>query len=265
MLAERKKPSVNDSSRISVLCNVWNTPSDFLRQMLESLLNQNYSNWELLVNNCSDDENPDTGALFDQFKDSRIKVFKTVNQGIANNTNFLLARASGEFVFLMDHDDFLLPDTLERLAAAQQKEKSDFVYADEFVLIMAEDHLLKNIKKPFTMTALERENFINHPVLIRKSLFEKSGGFRTGFEGSQDHDLYLRLCENTSRITYVPETLYVWRINNGSFSSLHPEICIESGRKAVQEHLERMNIPGKVIARDDLPIFTVVKNNTPFC
>ncbi|MBR7138351.1 MAG: glycosyltransferase [Lentisphaeria bacterium] len=265
-ITSRKHSAAVLPFRISILCNVWNTPIPFLKQMTDSVLSQNCTEWELLINNCSDEEHKHTEEFLERFThDPRVKIFRTVNQGICGNTHFLASNASGEFIFLMDHDDFLLPDTLERLAAAQQKEKSDFVYADEFVLIMAEDHLLKNIKKPFTMTALERENFINHPALIRKSLFEKSGGFRTGFEGSQDHDLYLRLCENTSRITYVPETLYVWRINNGSFSSLHPEICIESGRKAVQEHLERMNIQGKVVARDDLPIFTVVKNNTPFC
>ena len=111
------------------------------------------------------------------------------------------------------------------------------------------------------MTALERENFINHPVLIRKKIMDQIGGFREGFEGSQDHDLYLRLCENTVRVVYVPKILYVWRINKNSFSARYRHVCIDSGRRAVQEHLERMNIPGKVIAREDLAVFTVSRDS----
>ena len=258
IVAPRKHVSVNGPFKISILCNVWNTPVPFLKQMAESVLEQNYTNWELLINNCSDDEHGNTGEFLERFThDPRVKIFRTVNQGIGVNTHFLASHASGEFIFLMDHDDFLLPDTLERLSAAQQKENSDFLYADEFVLVMAEDHLLKNIKKTFSMAALERENFINHPALIRKTLFDRSGGFRAGFDGSQDHDLYLRICENTHRITYVPECLYVWRINPGSFSNRHPERCIDSGRRAVQEHLIRMNRPGKVTVSGHLAVFTI--------
>ena len=257
MLARKNVP-VESGSMVSILCNAWNTPADFLKQMIESVLEQNYCNWELLINNCSDADNCDVERVLNDYAgEKRIKVFRTANQGIAANSEFLTGKASGEFVFLMDHDDFLMPDTLSEMMAAQQRSGSDFVYADEIILFMGCRHLLKNIKKPFSMAALEQENFINHPALINIQILKKIGGFRSGFEGSQDHDLYLRICEETEKIHYLPKLLYVWRYNDGSFSARRLDICIDSGRRAVEEHLERMNIKAKVTAEKDRAFFTI--------
>ena len=258
MLTKRKSQPIKSGCKVSILCNVWNTPLNFLRQMIESVLEQNYCNWELLINNCSDAENEDVArVLLEYADDKRIKIFRTVNRGIAENTDFLIAEATGELALLMDHDDLLLPDTLSEMIAAQQSTNSDFVYADEIILFMTVRHLFKNIKKPFSMAALERENFINNPALIKMQILKKIGGFRSGFEGSQDHDLYLRICEETEKILYLPKLLYVWRYNDGSFSARHLDICIDSGKKAVQEHLKRMNISAEVTAEKDQAVFTI--------
>ena len=258
MLAARKSQAIENGCKVSILCNTWNTPENFLRQMVESVLEQNYCNWELLINNCSDADNCKVEQTLLAYADEkRIKVFRTANCGIAGNTDFLIAKASGEFVLLMDHDDFLLPDTLAEMVTAQQISGSDFVYADEIILFMGCRHLLKNIKKPFSMAALERENFINHPALIKMQILKKIGGFRAGFEGSQDHDLYLRIGEETEKIHYLPKLLYVWRYNDGSFSARNLDVCIESGRRAVQEHLKRMNIAAEVTAEKDRAVFTI--------
>ena len=230
--------------------------------MLDSVLSQNYQNWELLINNCSDAEHAYVDVFLQKYtSDTRVKIFQSENQGIANNSNFILTKAGGEFVFLMDHDDILLPDAIEKLVDAQTKENSDFIYADEFILHMACMQILKVHKKTFSMEALESDNFINHPALIRKSLLEQAGKFRDGFEGSQDHDLYLRVCEKTDKISYVPELLYVWRINEGSFSEKHLDVCINSGIKAVQEHLQRMNIPGKVVADGNRARYKIIRDS----
>ena len=258
MLAARKGEPIKSGSKVSILCNVWNTPPDFLRQMIESVLEQNYCNWELLLNNCSDIGNCEVERiLLNYANEKRIKIFKTANSGIAENTDFLLAQASGEFVLLMDHDDFLLPDTLAEMMEAQHASDCDFIYADEIILFMSCRHLLKNIKKTFSMAALERENFINHPALIKMQILKKIGGFRSGFEGSQDHELYLRISEETEKIHYLPKLLYVWRYNDGSFSARHLDICIASGKRAVQEHLNRMNIAAEVTAEKDRAVFTI--------
>ena len=111
------------------------------------------------------------------------------------------------------------------------------------------------------MKSLEQLNFINHPALIRRELLKKAGGFRDGFEGSQDHDLYLRVCEKTDKIAYVPELLYVWRINEGSFSERHLDVCINSGIKAVQEHLDRMGLHDrKVVSEGNTARYKTIVN-----
>lgn len=244
----RQLRPVADGPRIDILCCAWNTPEEFLRAMLDSIRCQSYRNWELLIGNCSDDAHSAVDGILDEAanRDPRIKPFRLPNRGIAANTNAVAQHAAGEFIVLMDHDDLLLPDALEKLAAARQRADADFVYADEYVLQMEFRRIWRCRKKPFSMAALEADNFVNHPVLIRRRLFDAVGGLREGFEGSQDHDLYFRLLEKTDRIAYVDEPLYVWRINPGSFSERNQERCIASGIRAVTEHLKRMNLAGDV-------------------
>ena len=234
--------------RVSILCSVWNTRPVLLRQMIRSVMTQSYQNWELVINNCSDPSHPEVDAILARYAaaDSRITVYKMSNRGIALNTNAAADRASGEFIVLADHDDLLLPEALEHLVKAQCQKDADFVYADEYYYIMQYHVVWRKRKKPFSMKKLEEENYVNHPVLIRKTLFSQIGGFRSGFEGSQDHDLYLRLLEKTSKTAYVPEPLYVWRIHQNSFSQSSVQSCIDSGKRALEEHFRRIGLAAVV-------------------
>lgn len=251
---------VHNGPLISILCNTWNTPSGYLEQMLLSIRQQSYRNWELLINNCSDPGHPEVKRILRAFseKDDRIKVFNLENLGISLNTNAVAARASGEFILLMDHDDFLTPDALESLMAAQKQKNADFVYSDEYYLRMSCNLVLYRRKMPFSMEALESDNYVNHPALIRKTLFDQVHGFRTGFEGSQDYDLYLRLFEQTDNIAYVPKGLYVWRIHPVSFSQSALQHCIDSGKKALEEHFKRIGVPAVVESAKNEARFKVV-------
>jgi len=244
----RRLAPVCEGPLVSILCCVWNTRPAFLRQMLHSIRTQSYRNWELIVDDCSDPSHPETGAVLMRFAaaDARIKVRKTVNRGIALNTNAAADRAAGEFVLLMDHDDMLLPDALELLIKAQQADHADFVYSDEYLYQMPYHIVWNRHKGPFSTQRLEAENYVNHPALIRKSLFLRIGGLRPGFEGAQDHDLYLRLFERTSAIAYVPRALYVWRLHPNSFSHSSAQRCAESGKKALEEHFRRLNVAAVV-------------------
>ena len=244
----RQLAPVCDGPLVSILCCAWNTPPAFLRQMLHSIRKQSYRNWELVVDDCSDPSHPETGAVLMRFAaaDPRIKVGKTVNQGIVLNTNAAADRAAGDYILLMDHDDMLLPDALELLMKAQKREDADFVYSDEYYLQMPYHVIWHRHKMPFSMKALEERNYVNHPALIRKTLFSQLGGLRPGFEGAQDHDLYLRIFENASRVAYVPEALYVWRIHQDSFSQSSVRRCAESGKKALEEHFRRLNVAAVV-------------------
>lgn len=257
--AEAAEP-IADGPRISILCNVWNPPAEHLRQTLESVLLQSYRNWELLINNCSDNRQPEVDAIIREYAAktrNTIRIRHTKDLGAAQNTNEIAKQATGEFVFLLGCDDVLLPDTLAKLAAAQRKDNADMVYAEEYVLLMSCSRIRRRRKPPFSMWALEENNFIGHPVLIRKAVFDAVAGFRPGFEGAQDHELYLRIAEKTDRIAFVPEPLYIWRINTDSLSERDLKTCVKSGQRAIEEHLKRLFVSGKVIPVGGTPNFVI--------
>lgn len=248
------------TDKVSIICCVWNTDLHFLKAMLDSVIDQTYPNWELCINNCSDIEHNAVQELLNQYKkkDVRIKIQKNQNRGIAENSNAAVRNANGNFLFLLDHDDWLPPHALGRLLMCQKETGADFIYADECIYFMKHQIGKLSHKGKFSMSILRTNNFINHPVLIRKELFDQINGFRSGFEGSQDYDLYLRLLENTTKVQYVPEALYYWRINEFSFSQKDLQRCIESGKKVLEEHLERMGISGRVIAKNNCPRFEIL-------
>lgn len=186
------------------------------------------------------------------------------NLGIALNSNAAAKHAAGEFILLMDHDDLLMPDALEQLMKEQDQQDADFVYSDEFILQMQFKRIYHRHKQPFTMEALESDNFINHPALIRKSLFDSVGGFHSGFEGSQDHDLYFRLLEKTDRIAYLDKPLYVWRVNANSFSERCLDTCIQSGKRAIENHLARTGYTGTAVPIGKSTYFRIIdKKKSP--
>ena len=235
-------------AKVSVICSCFNTSPDHLKAMLDSLLRQVYPNWELCLLNCSDDDHPDVGRILEAYarKDPRIRVFGHANQGIAANSNYVEQFASGEFLLLMDHDDLLPPCALEELMKAAALHSSDFVYADEYYLYPFGYRIRR--KKDFDLQLLWHDNYLNHPGLIRKRLFDEIGGFREGFKGSQDYDLYIRLIEKIKTAYHVRKPLYVWRIHDTSFSQKSMEECIASGKKALEEHLARLHIRAEVRA-----------------
>ena len=234
--------------KVSVICSCFNTEPDHLRGMLDSLLRQVYPNWELCLLNCSDNDHPDVGGILEAYarKDPRIRVFRRDNRGIAANSNYIEQFASGEFLLLMDHDDLLSPGAIEELMQAAALHSSDFVYADEYYLYPFGYRIRR--KKDFDLQLLWHDNYLNHPGLIRKNLFEEIGGFRDGFEGAQDYDLYLRLIEKVKTAYHVRKPLYAWRIHDTSFSQNRMNLCIASGKKALEEHLARLHIRAEVRA-----------------
>ncbi len=240
-------PSGEDAVRlkISILCCAFNTRPDDLRETVESVLAQTYANWELCVNDCGDDAHPEPRAYLEKIarEEPRVRVFRSANLGIARNTDAAARTATGEYLLLLDHDDLLAPAALARLAARAVADNADFVYAEEFNLFMQHGKRCSLYRKrPFAWSLLETSNFINHPVLIRKTLFDAAGGFREGFEGSQDYDLYLRLLERTDAVSFIPEPLYAWRIDEGSFSHRHLGVCEDSGRRALDGHFARRGV-----------------------
>lgn len=236
----------------SILVPLYNTPEQFLKEMIESVLHQTYGNWELCLADASDSQHGVVEEICRQYaaQDSRIKYEKLPeNLGISENTNACAKMASGEYIALLDHDDVLSLGALYELADAIEREQSDFLYTDEGLFSKRPKKLSAVHCKPdFSPDTLRSYNYICHLSAFRRSLFEEVGGFRKECDGSQDYDLVLRLTERAGVITHVAKVLYFWRVHAGSVSggvSAKP-YTVAAAKKALSDHLERVGLAGRV-------------------
>ena len=255
---------------ISVVMPVYNTPRAFLRQAVESVQAQLYTHWELCIADDASPE-PEVFALLRELAaaDSRIKILRReVNGHISASSNSALTLATGEFVALMDHDDLLAEHALfEVVACLNDNRDLDLIYSDEDHI---DQHGRRNnayFKSDFNLDLLLGHNLISHLGVFRRSLIEKVGGFRLGYEGSQDYDLALRVVDATvpARIHHIPAVLYHWRSNTGeaTFSEAFMQRCIDTARRALADHLERRGQAGVVLPHPQLPLWQRVKRAVP--
>ncbi len=248
---------------ISVAVPVWNTPGQYLREMMDSLLNQSYPHFELCIVNASP-ENREVSAILAEYaaKDSRIKVTEVQeNRGIGENTNIALEQASGDYVGLLDHDDFLSPDALFEVAKTITETKAEVIYTDEDkVDERGKEHTQPALKPDFSPDLLRSNNYICHFLVVKTSLIREVGGFRAGFEGAQDHDFLFRCTEKAAGIAHIPRILYHWRTHAASTSD-NPDsklYAYASGVKAVEEHLARTGTAGVVSQTSDYGFYKVL-------
>jgi len=237
--------------KISIVVPVYNPPEQYLREAIESVMQQVYPNWELCL---ADDASsaPHVKPILEEYaaKDSRIKVvFRQENGHISRSSNSALEVATGEYVSLLDHDDLLTPDALyEVVLLLNRHPEADMIYSDEDKIDENEFH-----KDPFFKPQWCPDSFLSrmytcHLGTYRRSLLEKIGGFRVGFEGSQDYDLVLRFTEQTDKIFHIPKVLYHWRIHLSSAASGSEAkpYAYEAGKKAITEAIFRRGEPGEV-------------------
>jgi len=254
---------------ISVLVPTYETPPRLLREMVESVLAQTYPDWELCI---ADDASPSPHVrmILEEYAavDARIRIaFRETNGHIvaASNTAFELVR--GEWTALLDHDDLLSPDAL--LSVAEEivaHPDAVLVYSDEDKINVYGDRKTPFFKPDYSPTLLLAQNYLNHLTVHRTERVRAVGGWRTGFDGSQDYDLNLRVIEGAkpSQIRHIPKVLYHWRAIEGSTALAVEEktYTIEAGRLAVQEHLARLGINAEVSLLETLP-FNRVRHALP--
>jgi len=237
---------------VSVILPVFNPPESFLRDAIESVIHQIYPHWEL----CIADDASTAPYVRDvlkyyQAQDDRIRVtFRETNGHISNCSNSALELATGEFVALLDHDDLLSPDALYEVALLLNRHPTaDMIYSDE-------DKIDEQgqLKGPFFKPEWCPDSFLSkmytcHLGAYRRSLVNEIGGFRVGFEGSQDYDLVLRITEETNEIFHIPKILYHWRIHEQSVTSgaAAKPYAFVAAEKAIAEALVRRKEPGRVI------------------
>lgn len=231
---------------ISILMPVYNPPVAFLRQALDSVQGQLYPHWELCI---ADDASTDpaVGALLRDYaaREQRIKlVFRPANGNIAAASNTALELVSGAFVALMDHDDMLPPHALYRVAMEiGLHPQADLIYSDQDKIDAGNRRYGPYFKTDWNPDLLCGQNMVSHLGVYRTSLLRDIGGFREGYDGSQDYDLVLRASELTTpdRIRHIPHVLYHWRVFQGSSSFTSTELprAVTAARRAIQDHLDR--------------------------
>ena len=225
---------------------LYNTPEPFLRDMITSVLNQTYQNWELCLADGSDAEHGEVGRICREYleKDSRIVYQKLLkNEGISGNTNECLKLATGEYIGLFDHDDILHPSTLYEYVKAVNELDADYIYCDETTFKNGDINkmLTMHFKPDYAVDNLRANNYICHFSVFAKRLLEGEELFRSRFDGSQDHDMILRMTDRAKHIVHIPKLLYYWRCHEGSVASgidAKPYV-VAAAKGAVADHLRR--------------------------
>lgn len=230
--------------RFSILVPLYNTPERFLREMITSVINQTYGNFELCLADGSDKEHGYVEKISKSYGDDRI-IYKRLekNGGIAENTNAALEMATGEYIALLDHDDVLHPSVLFEYAKAVNEQDADYLYCDEvtFKNKNIDDMITLHFKPDYAPDNLRANNYICHFSAFKRSLLEGEELFRTKFNGSQDHDMILRLTDKAERIVHIPRILYYWRSHSASVASdiSAKPYAIQAAKDAVADHLRR--------------------------
>lgn len=251
------------SPLISILVPVYNTPEAFLKQMIQSVRKQTYSNWELCIANA-DPTNQEVADILKTAsgKDRRIRVTDVPeNKGIAQNTNAALGIASGDYIGLLDHDDLLTPDALyEVVRVLNEEERPQVIYSDEDkVTTDLSEHFQPFMKPDFNLDLLRANNYICHFFVAEKELAEQVGGFHGEYNGAQDYDLILRCTERAEKIAHIPRILYHWRVHKASTADnpASKMYAFDAGKRAIEEHLKRCGEKGTVSHTKDLGFYRV--------
>ena len=241
---------------ISILTPLYNTPESYLREFLDSFVDQTAPNGQLCLADASDAEHDAVKRIVEEYqtKNQRIVYKKIENKGIAANTNAAASLATGDYLALADHDDILAPHAMYTMGKAilqlrERGEPDGFLYSDEALFSKSiQRPIVAHFKPDYAPDYLLCCNYICHLAVFRRELFEQVGGERPECDGSQDHDLFLRLIEQVGGAAHVPQVLYYWRVHEGSTSGgtdAKPYVA-KAAKKALADHLERTGRTGTI-------------------
>lgn len=270
---QKQQILTKNSIRFSILVPAYQTPVEYLQAMIESVLAQSYSNFELIIADAGEENT--LKEVIGTYQDKRIRYLPLEqNNGIAENTNVALREAEGDYIGLLDHDDLLTPDALFEIAAAISKAKEDghvprMLYSDEDKC-SADGNVYEDphYKTEFNLDLILSNNYICHFLILQARLM-KELELRSGFDGAQDYDLVLRAVghiledlkpgEREKEICHIPKVLYHWRCHSGS-TAANPgskQYAYEAGRRAVADFLKQENIEAKVVDTKHLGFYRI--------
>jgi GT2 family glycosyltransferase len=263
---QQRETKFSRDIKFSILVPLYNTPKKFLHEMIDSVVNQTYQNWELCLADGSDDKHSYVGDICREYnrKDARI-VYKKIekNLGIAGNTNICYEMATGEFIALFDHDDVLHPSVLFENMKVICEKGADYVYTDEatFHGNSINNMSTMHFKSDFAIDTLRANNYICHFSTFDAKLLERTVLFRSNYDGSQDHDMILRLTSAAHNVCHIPKILYYWRSHKNSVASdiNAKPYAIDAAKRAVEDHLKDNGIEGYAESTKAFP--TIFKIN----
>lgn len=260
-LEEQRNTKFKINPKISIIIPMYNTPINFFEELVNNLINQTYTNWELCLADGSPEKNEKLEKIYK--KDKRIKYkFIGENKGIAGNTNEALSLVTGDFVALLDHDDLLPIFSLyEIVKCINENPDVEFIYTDEDKFEkLGGKRYDPYFKSDFAPDTLRANNFICHFSVFKKELMDKLGGFRSKYDGAQDYDILLRMSEETNNIIHIPKILYHWRVHSLSTAKsggTAKPYAYEAGIKAIQDHIDRIGLKGTVESGNTLGTYKV--------
>lgn len=236
--------------KFSIVVPLYNTPIKFLKQMIDSVIKQTYSNWQLCLADGSDSEHASVGEYVKNLNNEKISYKKLDrNMGISDNTNACIEMAVGDYIALFDHDDLLHPSALFEMAKAIEEKNADFIYTDEVTFVGKTSNItIYNFKPDYSPDTLRSYNYICHFTAFSKQLLDSVGGFNREYDGSQDYDLILRLTEKAQNIAHIQKPLYFWRSHKASVASdvsAKPYV-VDSAKRALDAHIKRLGLSGRV-------------------
>jgi len=247
---------------ISVVMPVYNTPENLLRAAIDSVLSQIYPSWQLCIADDFSTLGHVRGILAEYARrDSRIKVvLRQQNGHISAATNSAFELAEGDWIALLDHDDLLRPHTLAEVALEIARHPdAELIYSDEDKLDARGRRYDPHFKPDFSRELFRSQNYLNHLTVHRAANIRAVGGWRTGFEGSQDYDISLRILEriDARNIRHIPKVLYHWRAVEGSTAASGGEksYAYDAGMRALKEHVARTGLAATVEGAPDTPFY----------
>lgn len=242
----------------SIILATYNSDIAYLKICIDSIQHQTYNNWQLCI---ADDASVNKGVyrLLKNYSelDPRIKITKRSQNGhISQASNTALSLATGEYIALIDHDDLISPFALQIMAhEIANNPSAQFFYSDEDKIDEHDQRFSPHFKPDWNRDLFYSHNYITHFSVIKKILVEQVGGFRTGVEGSQDYDLFLRVIAHLEdhQIKHVPHILYHWRAISGStaLSSTEKDYTSGAGLKALSDFFRNTH-PDVSVTQHDL-------------
>lgn len=267
-LERQRKAKWKNPVTISIAVPLYRTPEPYLRQMIQSVLDQTYPFWELCLADGSPREE-DLSEILAEYAsaDARIRVRRLEkNEGIAANTNEAVKMAQGAYIGLLDHDDVLAPDALYEVASAIEagektgRKSPELLYTDEDkVSADLKEHFQPNLKPDFSPDLLRSNNYICHFLTVSRKLLDRVGGLDAAYDGAQDYDFILRCTEEAEGICHIPKILYHWRTHAQSTADnpISKQYAYDAGRRAIEAHLRRCGLDGEVSQKKDFGFYRV--------